>query len=261
MWIVSDVCKLTQAERNILLSPCEWLNDNLINTAQAFLKQQSPVAGLQSTDLSITFAFEIQREFIQILHDGHGHWLMVSNIGAKDHTELLVYDNMYPTVGSVVKQQNLIAALLACSETTIKLKMMDVQIQTGGSDCGLFAIAFSIALINGEQPGRFFFNHNAMRSHLAKCLEDGRITMFPVSEIRRRGGLVKSEDVIPVYCSCRMPELLLMVQCNSCKEWFHVQCETIPTKVIKNPSLVWECRQCNHPKFFQSRIQFCMCGL
>jgi len=45
-----------------------------------------------------------------------------------------------------VKHQ--IAALLATRSKTIKLSFVDVQKQSGGYDCGLFALAFA-TLVNG----------------------------------------------------------------------------------------------------------------
>ena len=117
----------------------------------------------------MTLCFEIQRsEFIQILHDGHGHWLTISNIGCKSPAEILVYDSMYPSVGSHSKKQ--IAALLCSKEKELRLLMMDVQMQSGGYDCGLFAIAFATALANGIPPGRCTFKQELMRKHLYTCL-------------------------------------------------------------------------------------------
>ena len=80
--------------------------------------------------------FEIQQgEFIQILHDGHGHWLMVSGVITEDGAqEIHVYDSMYATVGTYTKKQ--IASIVSSSEKEIKLKMMNVQKQNGGCDCG-----------------------------------------------------------------------------------------------------------------------------
>ena len=42
-----------------------------------------------------------------------------------------------------------IASLLATKQPTIRVKFMDVQIQSGMSDCGLFAIAYATALSLG----------------------------------------------------------------------------------------------------------------
>ena len=93
-------------------------------------------------------SFEIQRqEFIQILHDGYSHWLTVSNIGGSGNNEISVYDSMYPSTGTYTQKQ--IAALISSKEKEIVIKMMNVQLQYGGYDCGLFAIAFTTALADG----------------------------------------------------------------------------------------------------------------
>ena len=52
---------------------------------------------------------------------------------------------------------NQVAAHLCNPQDTVKVKYIDVQMQDGSSDCGLFAIAFATALANGIQPGRCFF--------------------------------------------------------------------------------------------------------
>ena len=100
-WMETSFYTLSEADRAILLSPVGWLNDNLIVAAQNLLKKQSSIPGFQDTCLSQSMCFEIQRgEFIQILHDGHGHWLMISSAITEDGAqEIHVYDSMYPTVG------------------------------------------------------------------------------------------------------------------------------------------------------------------
>ena len=92
--------QLSQANKDILLHPRAWLNDNIIHAAQVLLKSQAPmVGGLQEPGKGHVCSFDIEQgEFVQILHDGHGHWLMVSTVGAKNG-EVHVYDSMYPSVG------------------------------------------------------------------------------------------------------------------------------------------------------------------
>ena len=81
---------------------------------------------------------------------------MVSSAITEDGAqEIHVYDSMYATVVTYTKKQ--IASIVSSSEKEIKLKMMNVQKQNGGCDCGLFAIAFATALANGIQPGHCFF--------------------------------------------------------------------------------------------------------
>ena len=76
---------------------------------------------------------------------------------------------MYMCVPTIAKAQ--IEVLLTTEEPSIKLNFMDVQMQSGGYDCGLFAIAFATALVLGEKPGGFLFDQQKMRAHLIKCLE------------------------------------------------------------------------------------------
>lgn len=86
-------------DMKILLSPSDWLNDRLINAAQALLKQQFSIGGLQDVLRGQTWAFEVERsEFVQILHDGGAHWLTISNIGSGNLVK--VYDSLYNSVGS-----------------------------------------------------------------------------------------------------------------------------------------------------------------
>ena len=215
---------LQQSDKEIVLSDTALLDDSIINAAQKLLKKANPaMPGLQDVTCGLTMSFDVEPgEFVQILHTGSGHWITVSNIGMK-HAEVQVFDSMYKHVPTMVKAQ--IASLLATEEPAIKMNMMDVQMQSGGYDCGLFSIAFATALVFGEQPGQFLFDQKKMRAHLIQCLEVQQITPFPIMK-RRRGAAclkVKVVEDIPVYCLCRMPELpdSFWVECSACKEWYH----------------------------------------
>ena len=51
--------------------------------------------------------------------------------------------------------------------------------QTGSSDCGLFAIAYAIDLLHGDDPKNILYDQSKMHKHLLKNLEEGKITPFP----------------------------------------------------------------------------------
>ena len=63
-----------------------------------------------------------------------------------------------------------IAALLETKHNVITLKHMDVQMQSGTYDCGLFAIAFATARVHGEhiqrrgEVAKHFKEEEALRS-------------------------------------------------------------------------------------------------
>ena len=242
-WINNGVVRLSMADKAILEGK-EWLTDSIMNAAQTMLADQfSMTTGFQSTNAGLCMTFTIEPdEFVQILHDGSAHWVTISTIGCK-HPEVKIFDSLYCTLSPALKRQ--IAALLATKEHKISVHFMDVQMQAGGSDCGLFAIAFATSLCFGHSPGKFHFEQSAMRKHLVSCFERGQFDMFPIGRTRRSENKVKATKMIAVYCFCRMPELPRseMIQCADCKEWFHIDfCVTVDKKAR---SLKWQCNSCS----------------
>ena len=57
---------------------------------------------------------------------------------------VFIYDSMLCSPHVTVKQH--IAALLATQMSEIELKYVDVQMQSGHNDCGIFAIALAAIL-------------------------------------------------------------------------------------------------------------------
>ena len=118
--------------------------------------------------------------------------------------------------------------------------------QSGSSDCGLFALAFATALANGVNPFVLFFDQSKMRNHFQKAIDTGMLSMFPILKERRIPKICKAEYMIKVYCSCRMPEMNVnMIQCSSCREWFHIgTCSTVQSSALAK-SAKWFCSDCN----------------
>ena len=80
--------------------------------------------------------------------------------------------------------------------------------QCGGSECGLYAIAFATALACGNNPTNYIFDQKEMRQHFISYLEKGTISMFPIRKERRwQKKKLKKKGKIKIYCVCRMPEL------------------------------------------------------
>ena len=50
------------------------------------------------------------------------------------------------------------------------------------------------------------FDERRMRSHLAKCFNEGKMTPFPKAMVAMNLNCVVHKEPIRVYCSCRMPE-------------------------------------------------------
>ena len=145
----------------ILLRSQSWLSDAIINAAQ---ERGNPIGkGLNFIGKMLIFLTIERGEFVQILHTGQSHWQVVSTIGTQ-HPEVNIYDSVYCSCSHHSKIQ--IASILATIESNIKLRYMDVQMQFGAADCGIFAIAFATTLTHGYLPGQYFVCQSAMWAHL-----------------------------------------------------------------------------------------------
>ena len=57
--------------------------------------------------------------------------------------------------------------------------MSRCQKQSGEKDCGLFAIAFAVALIFNNQPSKLKFNQQKMKSRSVEYFTKQQMTPFP----------------------------------------------------------------------------------
>ena len=105
--------------------PCVVVTDNILAASQRLLQRQTGAHGLQPPCIGQMCAFDIQKgDFIQIVNNGHAHWLTISTIGAVDGT-VNVYDSLYMSVSSCVKNQ--VAAIVYTNKKVITLNFIDVQ--------------------------------------------------------------------------------------------------------------------------------------
>ena len=74
-----------------------------------------------------------------------------------------------------------ICDLAHCSESVLGIILPSVQQQPNCVDCGVFAIAFAVDILNGFAEIGKRFDVGKMRSHLLKCLEEEEFTLFPRS--------------------------------------------------------------------------------
>ena len=141
-----------------------------------------------------------------------------------------------------------------------------MQRQSGGSDCGLFAIAFATALCSSDNPHGLSYHQVKMRDHLHHCLTTERMASFPSSEKPRRWGqhrLTTKKDM-NVYCTCCLPWFKAdnsrggQIQCHMCWEWHHQQCENIEDCAFNQPKLyLWHCAAGTSVLSYCTAIKFC----
>ena len=182
----------------VLQHPTKWLDDRIINHAQELIKRKyKDTDGLQDPVLQ-RFA-TVDGTFVQVLHVNNNHWICVA--GNKNN-EISVYNSM----GGNLSQDtvHVIARMVKCEDEEFMVKLMPVQHQTNGSDCGLFALAFATDFAEGIDPSERYYDEKALRNHQLQCFRNNEINQFPYKDIS-----VKSKPskiiykVYDVFCICR----------------------------------------------------------
>ena len=102
-----------------------------------------------------------------------GHWFAVSMYSALQWCPIRciyrlkctgVFDSMYSDLDQESTSQ--ILSILKHEGKFVNFHMIPVQRQVGGTECGVLAIAFAVALSFGLNPTKLIFDQNKMRTHL-----------------------------------------------------------------------------------------------
>ena len=77
-----------------------------------------------------------------------------------------------------------ICSFIRPSCDVLTLRMPNIQRQPNSCDCGVFSIAVATELALGRDPHLCYWDTTQMRSHLIKCLEQGKMESFPQKKCR-----------------------------------------------------------------------------
>ena len=210
------------------------------------LKKQFPfVDGLHCPSIKGVLVIPASSEFIQILNVGR-HWVCMSTIGCSAGT-VQVFDNLYNRPNDVLIDHG--CRMLLSPQDAVTFFNVKVQKQIGGSDFGLFAVAFATDLCFGLDPHNQKYKQNETHQHFIRCLESGKITPFPKTDRRVQTHLSYNKTAIKIFCLCRLPnDKKEYVECFSCKGWYHPECASIPTWAV-NSKVPWKCPKCKPQKY------------
>ena len=175
-WLSLDSgCCLSEDDKTIISSGA-WLTDQHMNFTQKVLKNQFPcLNGLQSTLLlskphcSMVLS---PTNYLQIVHTWNNHWIAISTLGSKTN-EVKIYDSLYSDVDE--QREDLIKGLFGAD---VSIQVTSSPRQQGHNDCGLYAIANCVSLVNWCDPANYV--QEKMRPHFIKCLEQFSFTLFPM---------------------------------------------------------------------------------
>ena len=228
----------------------ELLNDKIIDAAQETMKNQftnPKINGFQSVlNKQRAHRFNmVEKDMVQILHRGSvisGHWFTISTLNCPEGT-VNVFDSMYTDIDQESKSQ--ILNILRHTGKSVRFHLIPVQRQAGGTECGLFAIAFAVALSFGLNPAKLIFDQSKMRAHLIFCFLDQTFSNFPF-HINTNWKKKKQISLkVNIFCICRGLYDSEMMQCTQCLEWFHFRCiDKQTTKSLNRPDYQFRCSQC-----------------
>ena len=173
-WISLDgYYHLNENDKSIILSG-GLLTDKHMNFAQGVLKKQFPgLNGLQCTLLLPKQNIILSpTNYLQIVHTRNNHWMVLSTLGCLPN-QVKIYDSLYSDVEE--QTTGLIRKLFG---SDVSYEVHSSPRQEGYSDCGVFAIANCVSLVNWCEPKSYA--QEKMRPHLMKCFEQCSFTQFPI---------------------------------------------------------------------------------
>lgn len=139
--------------------------------------------------------------FVQIIHISLGHWAnKFSPAGQGD-----LYDSLHTRPeedDNIVPQACLI---LHSSGSQVTIQVVNVILQQGYDDCGLFSVAMAYNLCCGVDPSTKLYVQDQMWSHLHSCFNNKQMKPFPSCSTKIAMTVI-CNFTVKVYCTCRMPE-------------------------------------------------------
>ena len=139
-----------------------------------WIQRQFPILFIQSPSLYFQSAFEYcPYEIIQIIQNNAHHWILLSSFSG----EVNIFEslNADPTIETL--QQ--IKQLFSPGNTFPQNQPLPCHKQVATTYCGVFAIAYSIEILFGNNQTEVAYDQSKLRQHLVDCFENGTLTMFP----------------------------------------------------------------------------------
>lgn len=110
------------------------------------------------------------------IHHTNNHWV-VSHL---ENKQVFIYDSLNPaTLSEELSKQLSLMYGRGKENGATSVKLANVQTQSNGIDCGLYAIANATTIAFGEDPEDKLYKDKVMWQHLIQCFEAQILTPFP----------------------------------------------------------------------------------
>ncbi|CAC5424992.1 unnamed protein product [Mytilus coruscus] len=165
---------------------------------------------------------------VQIHHTGKSHW--ITSLQTKKDSAVYLLDSNSKDFRLTPSTEIQLSAIYSHGKKNLLVKLPDVQQQTNGYDCGVYAIANVVEYCHKEKLNtqrRTKFIEKYMRLHLISCLNPQNTT--------------SSTDFVRIFarriecsCQCGKPYVFEnMIGCEakrgqiSCTKWVHQTCSGV----------------------------------
>ena len=228
-----------------ILLKTTWLSDSEIHAGQMLLKRDYPfVDRLCDPAIKGSLVVPATSEFIHIVNTGN-HWVCLSTISTTSSPDTVkIFDSLYQNTNSTAVEHA--CRMLMYPGDKVTFINEKVQRQVGGSDCGLFSLAFGTNLCHSIDPTNQKYNQGSMRQHYVNCLENGAMSPFPKTEKRGHVTWAGSSHLLlfTVCVGYHMTEKnMFSAAMDIAKKWYHPTCVKIPAWAI-NSNRKWRCNKC-----------------
>ena len=121
--------------------------------------------------VSIIWAYLFQKDNAQ------NHWLTLTNINPNAEGTWLIYDSLNDA--NYIQHWRYAFRKICPDQNTFFVQTVNVVKQKDYTDCGLFAIAYLVAIIHKKDPAKLCFYQHELRQHFNFSLKSGTWNEFP----------------------------------------------------------------------------------
>ncbi len=172
------------ANSDLLLEQDVWLTSSHIMVALTNIKKNYPdYAGFDDTlrFQNPSFVPNIIRNKTVFVFHVLNHWVTVTNIDFSHHHNDKEVWFLYDSLQNKTYYNKTLQILKRIRQQDILLVNSPCHIQNGTNDCGLFAIANTLNVVNGICPSNQSYKQEEMRKHFNECVRNNEFVRFPIS--------------------------------------------------------------------------------
>ena len=134
--------------------------------------------------------------------------------------------------------------LIGSPQDNFTIDVVNVESVLKDSMSGIAAIFHALCLSREIDPTRVTFQYQQLRQKLVDIFDESSFESIAFESVPGRIRKVLFQWEVELYCHCREPFIEEpLIECISCKEWYHGRCETGNIDYEH-----WQCSNCKRAK-------------